>query len=469
MSKKNKNKNKRSIVEGLQFDPNEKVATTDPANTDNKEDTVAVANEEATDGEYYPDVFEEAETEYELSKDGSFGAFIKEFIIHVKELIIANKAIVTVLACIIVVIAAIIIILHIGGSRSDGLASISGNGTISGNLALEVPQDPYEIDAYPEVNKLINEYFTAKQNGDIDTIKSLRNYVSTSEAFKIEVLSEYYEYYQDITCYTKKGPFENSYIVYVSANLKLTNYDVLAPYLVTYVVCTADDGSLYLYTSEFDENVGEYIQMVSSQDDVKDLFSRVDTEYNDVIASNPEFAEYTNVLKDIVKEEVAKRLAEVASVSEDAVSENTVSANETVSENEVEETTFQVKATTTVNVRASDSEDADKLGSVTGGTVLTCNEERPNGWSEVIFEDGIGYIKTEYLERIETNAPATGNGTTVRCNDTVNIRQAASTDAASLGVAYVGDSFELVEHMSNGWSKIVYNGSEAYVKTEFLD
>lgn len=60
--------------------------------------------------------------------------------------------------------------------------------------------------------------------------------------------------------------------------------------------------------------------------------------------------------------------------------------------------------------------------------------------------------------------------TQVKCNaDNVNIRASASTDADSLGKTSIGDVYTRYEEMDNGWSKIDYNGTEAYIKSEFLD
>lgn len=62
------------------------------------------------------------------------------------------------------------------------------------------------------------------------------------------------------------------------------------------------------------------------------------------------------------------------------------------------------------------------------------------------------------------------SSTQVRCNgDNVNIRASASTDAQSLGKTAVGDIYTRYEAMDNGWSKIDYNGQEAYIKSEFLE
>lgn len=59
--------------------------------------------------------------------------------------------------------------------------------------------------------------------------------------------------------------------------------------------------------------------------------------------------------------------------------------------------------------------------------------------------------------------------TTVRATDVVNIRASASTEADSLGKASQGQEFTRYEVMENGWSKIEYNGQEAYIKTEYLE
>ena len=58
----------------------------------------------------------------------------------------------------------------------------------------------------------------------------------------------------------------------------------------------------------------------------------------------------------------------------------------------------------------------------------------------------------------------------VRCtSDNVNIRASASTDAESIGKTKTGDIYTRYEKMENGWSKIDYNGKEAYIKSEFLE
>ena len=58
---------------------------------------------------------------------------------------------------------------------------------------------------------------------------------------------------------------------------------------------------------------------------------------------------------------------------------------------------------------------------------------------------------------------------TVKATDVVNIRASASTDADSLGKAQIGDTYKRLEEMENGWSKVEYNGQEAYIKSDYLE
>ncbi len=66
-------------------------------------------------------------------------------------------------------------------------------------------------------------------------------------------------------------------------------------------------------------------------------------------------------------------------------------------------------------------------------------------------------------------AQAQAAATIVKAIDAVNIRSSASTDSEVLGKAAIGDQYTRYEEMENGWSKIDYNGQEAYVKSEYLE
>ena len=69
----------------------------------------------------------------------------------------------------------------------------------------------------------------------------------------------------------------------------------------------------------------------------------------------------------------------------------------------------------------------------------------------------------------EAAALAAANAKTVIATDVVNIRSSSSTDSEILGKTSQGQEFTRYEVLENGWSKIDYNGQEAYIKTEYLE
>lgn len=411
----------------------------------------------------------------------SFGQFVKEFwdktLVHIKN----NKKIymiagsLFVLVIIIVFITSIIqAVSHKNTKEATGVSSVG----VSASATIPVTDEPLEENAHPEINKLFEDYFTYLQNDDTEGLKSIRDYIDDVEIAKIHVKAKYIESYSNINVYTKKGPVENSYICFASYDVKTKDYDVVAPALLAFLVCQREDGSYYIYCNDFSQEMSDYINQIAKQNDVYDLITKINTQYNDILSENPEFADYMLALNQMIKNEAGELLAQAAysgnTTSENSVSDNTVSdnnADDNQNNPDVNKVTVKkVKTTTTVNVRSSDSELADKLGKVTEGTVLTCNKQMDNGWSQIVYEDKVGYIKTEFLENVaddtDVSTPMTSDTVTVK--ETVKIRKSASTKAESLGVAYAGETFPKVEE-SGEWTKIIYDNKEAYIKTEFLD
>ena len=69
----------------------------------------------------------------------------------------------------------------------------------------------------------------------------------------------------------------------------------------------------------------------------------------------------------------------------------------------------------------------------------------------------------------EQAAAQAAAATQVKATTAVNIRASASTEADSLGKASEGQEFTRYEVLENGWSRIDYNGQEAFIKTEYLE
>lgn len=70
----------------------------------------------------------------------------------------------------------------------------------------------------------------------------------------------------------------------------------------------------------------------------------------------------------------------------------------------------------------------------------------------------------------EESASATGSQAARhgKTSTRVNIRDAASEDAKVLDTVEEGTTFDILEVMDNGWTKILYQDTEAYISSSFV-
>ncbi len=417
-----------------------------------------------------------------LSKIEEFLQVAKKLILKGKDLTKKNKKVASFIGM--AVLAFIVVLtLLLRGTNTKSEETQAKVTTVSGG---SVSEEPLEENAYPEVNELVKNYYKALADGDMDNVVANRNYTEDTERIRLEKKSEYIDSYENIICYTKKGLLENTYLAYVYYEVKFKDIDTLAPALNTLYICPNESGKLYIYEGEIDDNVSSYLKALSTQDDVLDLFNRVQVSYNEVIEKDEKLNEFLTELPTKIKTEVGEALAALES-TEDTTEEVTEQATEEVPAQEesteeapqpVEET---VEAIETVNVRSSDSETADKVGKAQSGERFTRLEAKENGWSKIKFEDREAYVKSEYVKVVDATAEPVNAETQnadntvtesqgrITVKETVNVRKSANESSAKLGVAYQGDHFDLIMKQADGWSKINYNGQTGFVKSEFLE
>ena len=322
---------------------------------------------------------------------------------------------------------------------------------------------------------LIATYYNAMATGDEETLRSVCDEISDKDMYRYVELSQYIDYYPTLEISTKTGPEEGSVIAYVYYKISFVGHEEEVPGYQALYICTNDQGGLYIKRGENSEEVNEYIKTVSTQDDVVEFNNKITVEYNQLMVDHPEVLQYISELDSQVSiavgEKLANQVAGETQVAEAGTEEGSTDGQDTQTENgEQQEAEDQgpqyVTTTTTVNVRSSDSEQADKLGKVSGGTKLQVLEQRPNGWTKVDYEGKEGYIKTEFLQLAESAAGTETIGT-VTATTNINVRASASETADRLGVLSGGDSAELVG-TEGDWSKIKYNGQIGYVKSEYV-
>lgn len=415
-------------------------------------------------------------SKHKKHKAGSFFDFLK------------NNRMIAVLigAAVVVIIAAAVLIGVFAGKGAKDVVSGMPEETASEQITeenTETPAVPLEEDSVPAVTELIQTYYQAAAAGDMDTIRSIVKTYDEETLIYLEKISQYIEEYRNVKSYTKAGPIEDSYVVYAYYEAKFAQIDTVVPGVSPYLVYPAGDGSYYIHEGEVDDTVNQYLEEISAQDDVVDLMNRAQVAFNEAVMEEESLSAYLAQMKENLKVEIGEALAEA---------ESTEAAPETAVGEEVI-TTDKVKAKEVVNVRKSDSEQAEKIGKVQTGDVLKLLESKPNGWSKVEYEGKEAFIKSEFLEPVgepkeEQNEDTDGSSDqqadnsnadenvssdiptsgTVTVAETVNVRKSADKDAEKLAVCYQGEKLEILMKQADGWTKVKYKGKTGYVKSDVL-
>lgn len=335
-------------------------------------------------------------------------------------------------------------------------------------------------DAFEDINEEIKTYMGALANNEQTYLKEHTSNLTENELDNIQVKSKYVESFDNITVYYVNSIDEGNYYLYVTYDTKYAGFDTAVPCIRAFFYSHDDTGKYVLYEKEdVPENIEDNFVTSFTSVDVQDLYNTVALAYNEALEKDLTLADYLD--EDNFRQMLWEDLSIILSEREEA---KRLSKEEEKKEEgpKIE----QVRATTSVNVRKSDSETAERIGTVSEGTILTRYEAKANGWSKISYEGKEAYIKSEYLETTgeEAQVPDTqvaDNTTTtenenktnpnakyVTATDNVNIRAEADIDSERVGFAYPGDRLEFVEKLPNGWTKIKFNGKDAYVKSDYV-
>ena len=409
-----------------------------------------------------------------------------------------------------VLFLALVLILVKAGSPKQ---SQSGQDVAATEVTSEASNDAvqeFEVDAYEDVNTLINQYYTAYAAGDTDTLQTIATPLSENEKSYISVFSQYVDAYQNIKCYTKQGLDASSYLVSVYVEVKFKDVDTVAPGLDFFYVRTNDDGSVYIdnlysqYNLKIKENaldtsIQNLISEYEGSEDVNSLQKEVQDKYDTAVASDDKLSEMiqttipnaiTEWAGTIVSQNTETESTEQQVPEETTEAEQTETPEENTDQPEENGPTQSepdtVYAVDTVNVRAAADTESEKLGTLEQGTALT-RTGTDGEWSIVNYNGQTGYIKTEYLTTKNADSEADngqtdngGNdeqtsagdfiaeGTVITLKDSVNVRSGMSESDSKIGTAFTGEKVTVVMSYAEGWTKVTWNGQTGYIKTSLL-
>lgn len=360
-----------------------------------------------------------------------------------------------------------------------------------------------------ELDKLINDYYTAFASGDIDTLKAIAVPMCDKEVSYTALYSQYIESFNDVKIYTKPGLTKDSYLVTTEVSLKYANIDTLVPGLDFFYVEKNDQGKLYINNTygtfnrnnnvyELDPQISELYELYIRQDDLRDKRNDVQDRYDEVLKKDPALATLMNETlheaivqwnKDYDEQaaaaaeaqaqaeqaaaEAAAAEAEAAAAEEEAQAEQEAAAEE-------EANSYTGRTNARANVRAEADKESDKLGAVEEGTTVTIYGEEGdfykfdyNGTTAYITKTAID-LDSETgdddgaAEEETTTGGSVAEGTVITLTSTTNIRSQMDQSSSKVAVAYSGEKVTVIMSYAEGWTKVKYGKKEGYIRTDLL-
>ncbi|MGL5749654.1 MAG: SH3 domain-containing protein, partial [Paraclostridium sp.] len=134
-----------------------------------------------------------------------------------------------------------------------------------------------------------------------------------------------------------------------------------------------------------------------------------------------------------------------------------------------------VKAETlqNLNLRTGPSTAHSIILTIKKGSVVEVIQN-DGSWAYVKYNGKTGYVSCQYIKTITSdNKPTTPEGDgqekdMVCTGSSVNVRSGPSTFDNLIGTFKKGDNVYVIQQLSNGWSKIKFEGKVAYVSSQYL-
>lgn len=354
-----------------------------------------------------------------------------------------------------------------------------------------VEENPLEVDAYEAVNEVIRKYFEGLSSGNIDLVRQVVDVLTDEEAKTIETKKEYVESYQNITCYTKKGLEEGSYVVFAAYEMKILGIETSAPGMMPLYVCTAEDGSLYIFNDEAPETLENYVLELASEEELAGIIAEIQTRYEEALVQDADLAEFDAKIHESQQEEPpveepqteeppAEEPQQEEPPAEEPQQEEPPAEEPQTEEPPVEEQPseelaepYRTTVSTTIRIRKERSADSEMLATLAADTGVTVYAHYSDGWSKIEYDGTVGYCKTEYLRPQGSDPVSSGSASSLnkkmRLKSTVRIRKERSADSSRIATGYQGEYVQAIESYGDGWSKVEYNGKTGYCQTKYLE
>lgn len=139
-----------------------------------------------------------------------------------------------------------------------------------------------EKDKYSKVNDLIRNYLDSEVKCDVENLALYVNDINQYSFEELQKKFSYVEYFDNISCYTIDGYYDNTYVVYVYREYKMKGIDTLIPSIVQNYVCENNQGNLVVYSGDVVKEVKDFIKATEENKSVLELIDVVNNKLEQV-------------------------------------------------------------------------------------------------------------------------------------------------------------------------------------------
>ena len=150
-----------------------------------------------------------------------------------------------------------------------------------------------------QIEELVQRYFTAKQQVDMDTLAQCVSDSRYIEEKKLLAEAEYVQAYENIQCLILDGPKTGTYRVYVYYDVKVYDIDTLVPSLNALYVTLNDDDAFQVYMGTLDSDEQRAIEELDQSAEVQKLVATVQKRLEDVVSSDQKVREFREMLESV--------------------------------------------------------------------------------------------------------------------------------------------------------------------------
>lgn len=260
------------------------------------------------------------------------------------------------------------------------------------------PENKLEENSHASIDRLVTKYCECIASGDVETLESIVDVISEEDKERVKSRAAMIVSMENITCYTKNGPEEDSYIVFVCYDMKLKDVETLAPDInCLYVGPNGDEGRRIHYGT-IDESIQAYVDELAKDPEVQGLYDDVSARYQAALESDEMLANFIARINGQVSEEEPEPEEEEPEETEEPEEPAEEEPEEAPESNEATAQNRQTRVSSTVNVRSEASTESTRIAVAYQGDTITQIESYANGWSKVEYKGQTGYVMTEYLE-----------------------------------------------------------------------